>query len=119
MAGESGDALPGESGQRPLGLRRLTGWLVTFDLDPMGQDFRLFQGRHVIGSSPNCDIRLTVPGVSSEHAILLCRNDKFIIEDNLSSNGTFVNNEMIEDKVYLGENDIIRIATIELKLKSV
>jgi len=26
---------------------------------------------------------------------------------------------MIEDKVYLNENDIIRIATIDLKLKTV
>jgi len=30
-----------------------------------------------------------------------------------------VNGEMIEDKVYLNENDIIRIATIDLKLKTV
>lgn len=49
----------------------------------------------------------------------MCRNGKFIIEDMLSANGTFVNGEMIEDKVYLNENDIIRIATVDLKLKTV
>lgn len=104
---------------RPQVNRMLTGWLVSFDVDPMGQDFRLYQGRHTIGNAPACDIKLNIPGVSAEHAILLCRNGKFIVEDNLSSNGTFVNGEMIEDKVYLNENDIIRIATIDLKLKTV
>lgn len=114
-----GAAPAAEGKPRPQANRMLTGWLVTFDVDPMGMDFRLYQGRHIIGNSPGCDIQLNIPGVSAEHAILLCRNDRFIIEDNLSSNGTFVNGEMIEDKVYLNENDVIRIATIDLKLKTV
>ncbi|MCB5224272.1 MAG: FHA domain-containing protein [Candidatus Cloacimonadaceae bacterium] len=108
-----------EAKPRPQANRMLTGWLVTFDIDPMGRDYKLYQGRHIIGSAQNCDIRLSIPGVSAEHAVLLCRNGKYIIEDNLSSNGTFVNGEMIEDKVYLNENDIIRIATVDLKLKTV
>lgn len=108
-----------EEKPRPQANRMLTGWLVTFDVDPMGLDFKLYQGRHTIGAAPGCDIQLKIPGVSAEHAILLCRNGKFIIEDNLSSNGTFVNGEMIDDKVYLNENDVIRIATIDLKLKTV
>ncbi len=103
----------------PQPMFKLVGWLVTFDLDPMGKDFRLEQGRHIIGRGPRCDIKFNVPGVSEEHAVLLCRNGKFIIEDMLSANGTFVNGEMIEDKVYLNENDIIRIATVDLKLKTV
>ena len=113
-------AVPSAEGKpRPQVNRMLTGWLVTFDVDPNGLDFKVYQGRHVIGSSASCDIQLKLPGVSAEHAVLLSRNGKFIIEDNLSSNGTFVNGEMIEDKVYLNENDIIRIATIDLKLKTV
>ncbi len=110
----SGDGKP-----RPQVNRMLTGWLVTFDVDSNGLDFKVYQGRHVIGSAAGCDIQLKIPGVSAEHAILLSRNGKFILEDNLSSNGTFVNGEMIEEKVYLNENDIIRIATIDLKLKTV
>lgn len=114
----SGDPISEEK-PRPQVNRMLTGWLVSFDIDPMGKDYKLYQGRHIIGSAQNCDIRLTIPGVSAEHAVLLCRNGKYIIEDNLSSNGTFVNGEMIEDKVYLNENDIIRIGTADLKLKTV
>ena len=33
--------------------------------------------------------------VSNVHALLLCRNDKFVIRDEMSSNGTYINGEEI------------------------
>ena len=99
--------------------RQLTGWLVTFDLQPTGIDYRLYMGRHLIGRGARCDIVLHVPGVSDEHAVLLNRDGKFIIQDNLSANGTYVNGEPIDDKRALQENDIITIAGVNLKLKMV
>ncbi|HNX37729.1 MAG TPA: FHA domain-containing protein [Candidatus Cloacimonadota bacterium] len=102
-----------------LPVRQLVGWLVTFDIQQGGIDYRLYQGRHIIGRSARCDIVLTVPGVSEEHAILLNRDGKFIIQDNLSANGTFVNGELIEDKRVLKENDVITIANVNLKIKMV
>lgn len=100
-------------------IRKLTGWLVTFDLQPSGIDFRLYMGRHIIGRGSRCDITLHVPGVSEEHAVLLNRDGKFIIQDNLSANGTYVNGEAIDDKRVLQENDVITIAGVNLKLKVV
>ncbi|HRY83389.1 MAG TPA: FHA domain-containing protein [Candidatus Cloacimonadota bacterium] len=100
-------------------IRKLTGWLVTFDLQASGVDFRLYMGRHLIGRGARCDIVLQVPGVSEEHAVLLNRDGKFILQDNLSANGTYVNGEAIDDKRVLRENDVITIAGIKLKLKLV
>ncbi len=114
-----GEKPPSPDKPKPQGNWMLTGWLVTFDLDPMGQDFKIHEGRHMIGSSDRSDMRIDIPGVSKEHATLLSRQGQFIIQDNLSANGTFVNGQMIEDRVYLKENDIIRIGSIDLKLKLV
>ncbi|MCS7054387.1 MAG: FHA domain-containing protein [Ignavibacterium sp.] len=105
---------------RPLegiATRKLVGWIVTFDLNPNGTDFKLFEGRNVIGRSKNCDIVVDNRSISDKHCTILYRNEKFIISDELSTNGTYVNNEMIEDKTYLKDNDLIKLGTVNFKIK--
>lgn len=97
--------------------RKLVGWLVTFDLNPNGVDFKLYEGRNVIGRSSKSDISINDRSVSDKHCTVLYRNDKFLISDELSTNGTYLNNELVEDKAYLNDNDIIKIGNINLKLK--
>ena len=97
--------------------RKLVGWLVTFDIDPIGIDYKLTAGRQRIGRDPRCEIVINDPAISSEHAVILYRDGQVIIEDKLSANGTFVNDEMIEDKKKLYDNDIIRLGTLQFKLK--
>lgn len=99
--------------------RKLIGWLVTFDIDPNGKDFRLYEGRNTIGKNSNNDVVLLEPSVSSLHSTILYRplDKKLFIQDNLSTNGTFVNNTLIDDKQVLADNDIIRIGKINLKVK--
>jgi len=101
------------------GIRKLVGWLVTYDINPAGIDYKLYIGRHKIGRSSNSDIVIQQPGISEDHAVLLYRDDKFILQDMLSTNGTYVNEELIDDKVTLKNDDIIRIGDIKLKLKIV
>lgn len=114
----SGKADPNSSNNAPkVGIRKLVGWLVTYDINPAGIDYKLYVGRHKIGRSSNSDIVIQQPGVSDDHAVLLYRDDKFILQDMLSTNGTFVNEMPIEDKVTLKNDDVIRIGNINLKLK--
>jgi hypothetical protein len=98
-------------------VKKLVGWLVTFDLNPNGVDFRLFEGRNEIGRSNKNDIVINHPSVSDKHCTILYRNDKFLISDELSTNGTYLNNEIVEDKAYLNDNDIIKLGNISLKLR--
>ncbi|MDP2173489.1 MAG: FHA domain-containing protein [Candidatus Cloacimonadaceae bacterium] len=100
-----------------VGIRKLVGWLITFDINPAGIDYKLSIGRHRIGRNATCDIVLQQPGVSDEHAVLLYRDCKFILQDMLSTNGTFVNGELVDEKVTLNNDDIIRIGNVDLKLK--
>lgn len=99
--------------------RRLIGWLVTFDLDPVGIDYKLTVGRQRIGRDPGCEIVIDDPAISSEHAVLLYRDGQVIINDSLSANGTYVNGESIIDKTNLHDNDIIRFGQLEFKIKLV
>ncbi len=62
-----------------------------------GKIFPLEKGNNVLGRSPKADIRLADNGVSKNHAQIFVTNDKVIISDLKSSNGTFVNGIQIQN----------------------
>lgn len=98
---------------------KLVGWLVTYSLDPNGIDYRLFEGRNIIGRDLNCSVCINDNKVSGQHAILLYRNEKFRIKDNLSVNGTMVNGEDIDDDSrLLNDGDIIQIGDTVLLFRT-
>src|SRR3954462_4418753 len=65
--------------------------------------------RFVLGRNPDCAIVIPVTSVSREHAQILKVSGKFFIEDKQSRNGTFVNNQAINGRTQLQNNDRIRI----------
>ena len=97
-------------------LRKLIGWLVTYDLNPEGTDFRIVVGRSKIGNNQSNDFVLNATGVSDDHAVILYRDNKLWIQDQLSTNGTFVNDELIEEKTKLSNGDIIKMGNVKLKV---
>lgn len=75
-----------------------------------------------IGKSKDCDIVLTMSGaISRKHCQIYVRNEKIIVEDLKSLNGTFINEQRLEGgKEYeLNENDILKIADVEIKVSNV
>jgi hypothetical protein len=48
-------------------------------------------GRLIVGSASNADVQIEARGISRKHVCLYWSNDKIYIEDQQSSNGTFVN----------------------------
>jgi hypothetical protein len=96
--------------QKVRNTRKLVGWLVTYSLDPMGVDFKLYEGRNVLGRDMDCNITINDKLISGKHAIVLFRSGKFSITDQQSSHGTVVNGEDIElEPHYLKDGDIIRL----------
>jgi serine phosphatase RsbU (regulator of sigma subunit)/pSer/pThr/pTyr-binding forkhead associated (FHA) protein len=65
--------------------------------------------RIVMGRNPDCGIVIPVTSVSREHAQIVRHQGRFFIEDNKSRNGTFVNNQQINARTPLKNNDRIRI----------
>ena len=68
----------------------------------------------IIGRSPACDIVLPDNAVSRNHARLIESEKGFVIEDLGSSNGTFVNGQMVTISP-LKDTDEIRIARYTLR----
>lgn len=75
-------------------------------------------GRAVIGRGRDVDFRIDDPGVSRQHAAVFWANDKLMVEDLGSTNGTMVNGYPVT-KTVLGPRDVIVIGerriTVETK----
>ena len=85
-----------KSDEVQISKRKLRGWLVTFDIEEFGTDYKIFEGRNLIGKISTCDITVLDNEVSSEHAVILFRKDKFEISDQMSTNGTLLNGDLLE-----------------------
>jgi hypothetical protein len=66
-----------------------------------------------IGRSPDCDIFLDDVTVSRQHAVLRRNGDDFVIEDQGSLNGTFVNRRRIES-AELADGDEVQVGKYRL-----
>lgn len=102
------------------GNRRLVGWLVTYSFDNLGVDYRLYEGRNIIGRDPDCNITIAEDmTVTGKHATLLFKNGKYKIKDELSTHGTIVNDVDIEEEIKeIFDGDIIKLGETVLKFKS-
>jgi hypothetical protein len=69
--------------------------------------------RTTIGRSPDCDIFLDDVTVSRQHAVLRRNADSFVIEDQGSLNGTFVNRRRIES-AELTDGDEVQVGKYRL-----
>lgn len=73
-----------------------------------GESFRPAGERTRIGRSPDCDIFLDDVTVSRNHAVLIQEDGEFVVEDQGSLNGTFVNRRRI-DRAPLHEGDELQV----------
>ncbi len=99
--------------------RKLVGWLVSYTIDKMGRDYRLFEGKNKIGAASDCEITIpNDPSVSSVHSTILFRNGGFKIKDEFSTNGTYVNESDIDDKAAeINDGDAIKVGKTIFKFK--
>ena len=77
-----------------------------------GEMFPL-EGETTIGRSPDCGIFLDDVTVSRKHAVLRERDGNFLIEDQGSLNGTFVNRKRVES-AQLDDGDELQVGKYRL-----
>ena len=105
-------ALAGQIRQGVEG-RKLVGFLVTYNRTPMGKAYNVYEGRNYIGRDASCDISIPDDNqMSGKHMLIryLSGNNKFSFKDEMSSNGTYVNKELL-DEGELQNYDIIRVGS--------
>lgn len=101
----------GNPQQRPVQGRKLVGFLVTYNRNPLGKAYPIFEGRNYVGRDSSCDIAVPDDSqMSGKHMSILYRgvDHKFKFRDEQSSNGTFINKELKDDGE-LQNYDIIRV----------
>ena len=118
IIGSSKSSVNDES--NPQVRRKLRGWLVSFDIEDFGVDFKILEGRNMIGSKVSNEITIQDNQVSSVHALILCKKDKFLISDEMSSNGTTINLEDLSPREpsVLNDGDEIKIGNTTLLFKT-
>ena len=80
--------------------------------------FDLEDGEIVVGSSPDCGIRLKASGVSRRHARLTVREGGLVVEDLGSKNGTFVDGGRVQ-RAAVGDGADLGFGTAQLSVQRV
>ena len=106
---------------KPRKSRKLVGWIISYTLDPMGVDYRIYEGNNSIGKAAGNTITIAKDvTISSKHVVILYKKGKFYIKDEMSTNGTFLNGEEIDlTRAYeLNDCDEIRLGDSVFKFRS-
>src|SRR5262245_10734753 len=69
-----------------------------------------------LGRAPDCALRVDDGQVSRKHAVLRRLQDKYMIEDLLSANGTFVNEQRVRGVQPVTPDDVIRFGSVQVRL---
>lgn len=82
--------------------------VVIHGLD-LGRKVDLIKATVVIGRSSKCDLQIDQESVSRNHARISSNDGKVSVEDLESTNGTYVNDEVVAGKVQLRNGDLIKV----------
>jgi len=118
---EVSDVSDGESKVIKRSTRKLTGWLISYSIDSMGVDFKIFEGNNTIGRDKENNISITTDDtLSGHHATILNKKNIFYLKDEMAANGTFLNGVELEiGKPYeIKDKDQIRVGATILKFHS-
>ena len=78
------------------------------------QDFEINTNYVFVGRHPKSDILLQDETVSARHAVLIQSEEKILIQDIGSTNGTFVNGEQIERRKTLQDGDHLHFGQVKM-----
>jgi hypothetical protein len=79
---------------------------------PEAPNITIHKSPFIMGSAPNCDLRLADPKASPQHARIEHTPDGYVLIDMNSLNGTYLNGERIASPVTLRPGDQIRMGDI-------
>jgi pSer/pThr/pTyr-binding forkhead associated (FHA) protein len=90
--------------------------LVILNQDMTGRAHELTAERTTIGRVEENNFQISDPSVSSRHCEVLLRGGEVLVRDLNSTNGSFINDEKITEKV-LKPGQKLRLGQVELKLE--
>ncbi len=88
-------------------------WVIRYLNGPMaGQTVQLKDGKNIFGRVPTCDVKVPSPGASKEHCEITVMQDRVLLRDLQSRNGTLLNGVRVQNAILrsgdkVGVHDII------------
>jgi pSer/pThr/pTyr-binding forkhead associated (FHA) protein len=67
----------------------------------------------VIGRDPQCQLRPASAAISKRHCAVMVRGSQVFVRDFGSTNGTFVNGELVQGEVELHDGDKLKVGPLE------
>lgn len=96
----------------------VVGWLVPLNGADAFKTHKLRSSGTKIGTQSNSDIVINDGFMSTDHCKINCSPQGFVLEDNGSTNGCYVNDRKVQ-KHELVDNDVITLGKTNLKFKSI
>ncbi len=79
-------------------------------------EFVLHKDAISLGRAPESDVFLSSESASRAHAVVFVKGDQVFIEDQQSSNGTYVKNERIKLPTEITSNDPVKLGDIYIRV---
>jgi pSer/pThr/pTyr-binding forkhead associated (FHA) protein len=89
---------------------------LVFTLPDGGETKVHLASKLTVGRGPECDVIISEPGVSTNHALIAIEPDgRILVQDLKSSNGSFKNGAPIK-KTYLQVNDVLNLHRVKVRI---
>ena len=88
--------------------------LTLLNLELMSSSWILQNGKYTIGRLSSHQVILDDVTVSRNHASIEIINEEVKIYDNNSTNGVYINNDLIENHAYIKSGDKLQIGKFQL-----
>ncbi len=89
---------------------------ITLILEEKGQSYTFHKPLVRIGRDLACDFCLDDQTVSSQHALLSFHHNQWWLEDQRSTNGTFLNQAEVNTPVVVTQSDQLQVGKVKLKI---
>jgi pSer/pThr/pTyr-binding forkhead associated (FHA) protein len=81
-----------------------------------GKAIPIMTPQFVIGRDEQCQLRPASPAISKRHCALMVRGGQVFVRDFGSTNGTFVNGQLVEGEVELFDQDLLKVGPLEFRV---
>jgi pSer/pThr/pTyr-binding forkhead associated (FHA) protein len=88
--------------------------ILIANIDNASYEHRYIQTEIIIGRDPTCDLILDQETISLRHCKLFHQNKQWWTVDMNSTNGTYLNNSLVESATVLTDDDTLRLGTINI-----